>query len=101
MEAYYTRQASIPHFTAHYGQRGREFSALAAGMGRFALPSARKVIWPAATLIDKELFTQSAPEIADVITKKSQAGTLYYGQENNKNIWVAVELQKRGRSEHP
>ncbi len=70
MEAYYSRQAAIPHFSGHYRQRGRGFGALAAGIGRFALPLARKFIWPAAKAIGKELFTQSVPEIADVITKK-------------------------------
>ncbi len=70
MEAYYSRQAAIPHFSGHYRQRGRGFGALAAGIGRFALPLARKFIWPAAKAIGKELFTQSVPEIANVITKK-------------------------------
>ena len=40
MEAYYNNQASnsMPHFSRHYGQRGSELGALAAGIGRVALP---------------------------------------------------------------
>ena len=50
MEAYYSNQASqsMPHFSGHYRQRGSGFGALAAGIGRVALPLAKKFIWPAA-----------------------------------------------------
>ena len=42
MEAYYNNQASnsMPHFAGHYRQRGSGFGALAAGIGRVALPLA-------------------------------------------------------------
>ena len=44
MEAYYSNQASqsMPHFYGHYRQRGSGFGALAAGIGRVALPLAKK-----------------------------------------------------------
>ena len=46
MEAYYSNQASqsMPHFSGHYRQRGSGFRALAAGIGRVALPLARKFL---------------------------------------------------------
>ena len=48
MEAYYSNQASqsMPHFSGHYRQIGSRFGALATGIGRVALPLARKFIWP-------------------------------------------------------
>ena len=48
MEQYYAKQASLPHFSGHYRQRGSGFGALAAGIGRAAVPFARRVILPAA-----------------------------------------------------
>ena len=47
MEQYYAKQASIPHFSGHYRQRGSGFGALAAGIGRVAIPFPRRVILPA------------------------------------------------------
>ena len=75
MEAYYNDQASnsIPHFSGHYRQRGSGFGALAAGIGRVALPLARRFIWPAAKRIGRELLVQGAPEIAEFATKKKTA----------------------------
>ena len=48
MEQNYAKQASLPHFSGHYWQRGSGFGALAAGIGRVAIPFARRVILPAA-----------------------------------------------------
>ena len=43
MDSYYVNQAtSLPHFSGHYRQRGSGFGALAAGIGRVALPLARR-----------------------------------------------------------
>ena len=70
MEAYYHNQATMPHFSGHYRQRGRGFGALAMGIGRVALPLVRKCIVPAAKRIGKELFVQAAPEIIDIATRK-------------------------------
>ena len=73
MEAYYNNQASnsMPHFSGHYRQRGSGFGALAAGIGRVALPLARRLIWPAAKTIGRELLVQGAPELLEFATKKS------------------------------
>ena len=70
MEAYYHNQATMPHFSGHYRQRGSCFGALAMGIGRVALPLARKFIVPAAKRIGKELLVQAAPELIDIATRK-------------------------------
>ena len=48
MDSYYHNQANLPHFSGHYRQRGSGFCALALGIGRVALPLARKFVIPAA-----------------------------------------------------
>ena len=75
MEAYYNNQASnsMPHFSGHYRQRGSGFGALAAGIGRVALPLARRLISPAAKTIGRELLVQGAPELLEFATKKKSA----------------------------
>ena len=71
MDSYYANQAkSLPHFSGHYRQRGSGFGALAAGIGRVALPPARRFILPTAKLIGKELLKQSVPEFLDVVGNK-------------------------------
>ena len=71
MDSYYANQAtSLPHFSGHYRQRGSGFGALAAGIGRVALPLARRFILPTAKRIGKELLKQSVPEILDVVGSK-------------------------------
>ena len=52
MEAYYINPAaqSMLHFSRHFRQRGSSFGAVDAGIGRIALPLARKLLWPAALL---------------------------------------------------
>ena len=59
--AYYHNQATMPHFSGHYRQRGSGFGALVMGIGRVALLLARKFIVPAAKRIGKELLVQAAP----------------------------------------
>ena len=75
MEANYSNQASqsMPHFSGHYRQRGSGFGALAAGIGRVALPLARKFFWPAAEKIGRDLLVQGAPELVEVATKRKSA----------------------------
>ena len=65
MESYYSNQASLPHFSGYYRQRGSGFGALARGIGRFALPLAKKYLLPAAKTIGKELIAQGTPEILE------------------------------------
>ena len=54
-------------------QRGSGFGALAAGIGRIALPLARKFLWPAAKKIGRDLLVQGAPELVEVATKRKSA----------------------------
>ena len=75
MEAYYNNQASnsMPHFSGHYRQRGSGFGALAAGIGRVALPLARRLIVQQQKKIGRELQVQGAPELLEFATKKKSA----------------------------
>ena len=71
MDSYYANHVtSLPHFSGYYRQRGREFGALAAGIGRVALPLARRFILPTAKRIGRELLKQGVPELVDVVSKK-------------------------------
>ena len=71
MDSYYTNQASaLPYFSEHYRQRGSGFGASASGIGRIALPIARKINLPTAKRVEKELLLQSVPELMDVVSKK-------------------------------
>ena len=69
MEAYYQQQSVSPYFAGDYRQRGSGFGALAAGIGRAAIPIAKKFLWPV-WKNGRELFVQAAPEIVDVVAKK-------------------------------
>ena len=72
MDSYYANQApALPHFSGYYRQRGIGFGALAAGIGRVALPLARRFILPTAKRIAKELLKQSVPELLDVVSSKN------------------------------
>ena len=70
MQSYYSRQAVLPQFLGHKRQRGSGLGPLAAGIGRVALPCAKKVLLPAVKSIGKEFFVQSLPELMDVAMKK-------------------------------
>ena len=69
MEQYYAKQASLPHFSGLYRERGSGFGALAAGIGRVVIPFARRVILPAAKKLGRELLMSAAPELIDVAMK--------------------------------
>ena len=71
MEQNHAKQASLPHFSGHYRQRGSGFGALAAGIGRVAIPFARRVFLPAAKKLGRELLMSAAPELIDVAMKKN------------------------------
>ena len=70
MDAYYTRQAVLPHFTGYSRQRGSGIGSLAAGVGRVALPFAKKFLLPAVKSIGKDLITNTLPELVEVVSKK-------------------------------
>ena len=57
MDSYYTNRASaLPYFSGHYRQRGSGFGALASGIGRIALPIARKLM----DVVSKKISKASA-----------------------------------------
>ena len=71
LDSYYASQATfLSLFSGHYRQRGSDYGALAAGIGRVSLPLARRFILPTAKRIGKELLKQSVPEILDAVGNK-------------------------------
>ena len=104
MDSYYTNQAStLPYFSGHYRQRGSGFGALASGIGRIALPIARKFILPAAKRVGKELLLQSTPELMDVVSKKISKTSAekhdikYIQKANRRLIGTANETKTMNR----
>ena len=71
MQSYYSRQATLPHFSGHARRRGSGIGSLALGVGRVALPFAKKVLLPTVKSMGKELFVQSLPELMEVAFKKN------------------------------
>ena len=67
------------------------FGALAAGIGRVALPLARRFILPTAKSIGIELLKQSVPEILDVVCNKK-----YPKQAIKNKISKTVKKQTGG-----
>ena len=70
MEQYYAQQTQLPHFSGPARQPGICFGSLAAGVGRVALPFAKKFLIPAVKSIGQEFSSQSIPELLDVASKK-------------------------------
>lgn len=110
MESYYNVQASssIPHFSGHYRQRGSGFGALAAGIGRVALPIAKKFILPAAKRIGREFLLQAAPEMINIATKQktpkqamrsavSQTARKQFGGAYSKRRPKVIHSQRKPR----
>ena len=104
MESYYTNQASaLLYFSGHYRQRGSGFGALASGIGRIALPLARKFIIPAAKRVGKELLLQSVPELMDVVNKKISKTSaakhdIKYSQKANRRLIGTANETKTNES---
>ena len=70
MEAYYTGQSSLPHFSSYQRQRGSGIGTLAAGLAGVAIPFSKKYLLPAAKRIGRDFLMETLPEIADVVTKR-------------------------------
>ena len=100
MDSYYNNQANLPHFSGHYRQRGSGFGALALGIGRVALPLARKFVIPAAKKIGKELLIQAAPELIEVATKRKSPKQALKSTVRKK-IKKQVGGGSRSRKSHP
>lgn len=101
MEDYYAKQVYLPHFSSYHRQRGSGIGALAAGIGRIALPFAKKFLLPAAKSIGKELLVQSVPEVLDVITKRKsprQAAKSVVKKTVKKQIGGKSRGRRKGKS---
>lgn len=64
--------SALPRFQGVSRQRGRGIGALAAILGRTAIPFAKKFLVPAAKRIGADLLEAAAPEIGNVITGKKK-----------------------------
>ena len=73
MENYFKNQATTPHFSSYSRQKGSGIGTLVAGIGRVAVPFARRVLWPTAKRIGTDFLMEAIPELASVASKKSTA----------------------------
>ena len=94
MKAYYQQQSVSPYFLGLYRQRGSAFGASAAGIGRAALPIARKFLWPAADKVGRELIVQAVPELVEVKENNPKQSKKSTAQ---KNVSKQVGGSKTGR----
>ena len=69
MESYYSEKDVLPLFSGYTRPGGNGFRSIAAGVGRVALPFAKKFLFPAMKNNGKELFNQSVPELLEVVTE--------------------------------
>ena len=89
MQNYYSRQATLPHFSGHARQRSRGIGSLAL----VALPFAKKVLLPAVKSIGKDLFVQSLPELMEIASKKKS-----FKRAAKSALKKTVKKQVGGRS---
>ena len=61
MEQYYAQQAQLPHFSGPARQRGSGFGSLTAGVGRVALPFAKKFLLPLSSQLVKNSYHKAYP----------------------------------------
>jgi len=71
MDAYYSNQIQLPYYSGAARQRGSGLGALAATVGRFALPVFRNVLFPAAKKFTQNLVAEAAPEMINLIDGKT------------------------------
>ena len=67
---YSLMQSLSPYFSGNYRRQGCGLGALAAGIGKAALPIAKNFLWSVAKKIGRELIFQAAPELVQLVTKK-------------------------------
>ena len=104
MDSYYANQAnSMPLFHGNYRQRSSGIGALPAGIGRYALPLARRFVLPTAKLIGRELLKKSVPELLDVVSSKKSPkqalkNTISNTVKKHGGSWKKQLRQRRLRS---
>ena len=70
MQIYYSRQATLPHFSGHAHKKDSGIGFLALGVCRVALLFAKTVLLLAVKSIGKQLFVQSLPDLMNVSSNK-------------------------------
>ena len=70
-----SRQVEIPYYRDVGRQRGRGFGALARVIGRTAIPFLRNYIVPAAKRVGADLLEFAVPEIAEVVSGRTNFKT--------------------------
>ena len=71
MDAYYSKQIQLPYYSGAARQRRSGLGALAATIGRFALPIFRNVLFPAAKKFTQNVVAEAAPEMINLIDGKT------------------------------
>lgn len=71
MDAYYSKQITLPYFSGAARQRGSGLGALAASIIPLALPLFRNVLFPAAKTFAKNLAVEALPEVSDAVHGKT------------------------------
>ena len=93
----------MPHFTGHARQRRRRFGSLALGVGRVALPFAKKVLLPAVQSIGKEFCPKFTRNIGscykeEICTEKTVKKQIGGGRRRkNRNIQRKRKLREVGQ----
>jgi hypothetical protein len=77
-------------FSGPLRQRGAGFGALAAGIGRVAIPLLRRYVAPVAKRVGKELIQAAIPELASVIRGKKR------GRAAFKSVLKSTALKQLG-----
>ena len=88
------RQVEIPYYRRVGRQRGRGFDALAQVIGRTAIPFLRKCIVPAAKRVGADLLEFAVPEIAEVVSGRSNIKT---GAKSEGRQTLRKQLGERSR----
>lgn len=72
MDGYYNNQISTPYFKGAVRQRGSGLGALAASIGRVAIPLFKNVLFPTAKRFTQDLAIEALPELVNVVEGKSK-----------------------------
>ena len=84
MDEYYANQVCLLHFSSYNRQRGSRIGALAAGIGRVALPFAKKTFYQQQYHVEKNAQTKYCisigcdhePKITSTSSKKALSKTI-------------------------
>ena len=71
MDAYYSKQITLPYFAGAARQRGSGLGSLAASILPFAVPLLKNVLFPAAKTFAKNVAVEALPNIDDALQGKT------------------------------